>query len=816
MAEKIKIYLIDKENETFDKLKANSFVNIIHIKNIDNALREIKKYEFTDMKIIIKGKLYSKFYKAFKERIHEINVIPIIVIFIENENSFKNENKDIIKEQFFQFCRLITSYEELEIFINEDYQSKKFEIQPEPQITFNRCDKKEKLALHLFYKVLIQITRIEEIHKCTNALYDKYQEKFNQLKTLFGSIRNLKNIPIELLAKYYAKALTAETDLYKDINSNLRQNIKDNITVDTNILMFIKILYESIKLNTFPIVTQNKLFRGSLLAKNEIEELKNFLKDIQGELPRAVVFSNTFLSFTKDIKIAKKFSSKKNDNPDLLNVFFILEKEENLNYNLSTHGDIEKISYFPSEKEVLFFPFSTFEVIDVDDKKEPIEIKLVYLGQKYVDLIEKYVKEIQEREKKEKEEKKKKEEEEKKKKEEEEKKKKEESKEEEKKEERKEEEKKEERKEEEKKEEEKKEETKEEEKKEEEKKEEEKKEENNVEENKEEKKENEKEEKNKIENNELIKDEIIKTEDILKILKVESFEFKTQLTKSELVKIEDITDIIDLFKKYKEYKKKLKNYHSKKKDNYIEGKITITDFYVNKDVKIIGSFEKDGTDCYSIKNEDLNKYKNEQEIKMNTRIKINGKEIKFSYYHKFPKRGDYDIKYTFKSELIKADYLFSDCKLITSLDLSNFISENVINMCGMFNNCIFLKRLDLTNFETEEVFNMSRMFYNCKFLPNLNLSYFDTKNVIDMRDMFYNCGSLQKLNLSNFITNNVNNMSNMFNGCKSLAKLNLSNFNVDHVDVMWKMFYGCISLKDKFINNKSLKLLNELKNIINI
>ena len=259
MAEKIKIYLIDKENETFDKLKANSFINIIHIKNIDNALREIKKYEFTDMKIIIKGKLYSKFYKAFKERIHEINVIPIIVIFIENENSFKNENKDIIKEQFFKFCRLITSYEELEIFINEDYQSKKFEIQPEPQITFNRCDKKEKLALHLFYKVLIQITRIEEIHKCTNALYDKYQEKFNQLKTLFGSIRNLKNIPIELLAKYYAKALTAETDLYKDINSNLRENIKDNITVDTNILMFIKILYESIKLNTFPIVTQNTI-----------------------------------------------------------------------------------------------------------------------------------------------------------------------------------------------------------------------------------------------------------------------------------------------------------------------------------------------------------------------------------------------------------------------------------------------------------------------------------------------------------------------------------------------------------------------------
>jgi len=46
---------------------------------------------------------------------------------------------------------------------------------------------------------------------------------------------------------------------------------------------------------------------------------------------------------------------------------YILEKNDNLGYNLSNHGDIEKISYFPDEKEVLFFPFSSFEIKEIKE-----------------------------------------------------------------------------------------------------------------------------------------------------------------------------------------------------------------------------------------------------------------------------------------------------------------------------------------------------------------------------------------------------------------------------------------------------------------
>ena len=47
---------------------------------------------------------------------------------------------------------------------------------------------------------------------------------------------------------------------------------------------------------------------------------------------------------------------------NLCKILYILEKDENMNYILSTHGDIKNISYFPHKKEVLFYPFSSFEI----------------------------------------------------------------------------------------------------------------------------------------------------------------------------------------------------------------------------------------------------------------------------------------------------------------------------------------------------------------------------------------------------------------------------------------------------------------------
>ena len=53
-------------------------------------------------------------------------------------------------------------------------------------------------------------------------------------------------------------------------------------------------------------------------------------------------------------------------------------------------------------------------------------------------------------------------------------------------------------------------------------------------------------------------------------------------------------------------------------------------------------------------------------------------------------------------------------------------------MNGMFYGCKLLNNIDLSNFNTQNVINMARMFYGCKNIKNINLSNFNTENVNDM------------------------------------------------------------------------------------
>ena len=102
------------------------------------------------------------------------------------------------------------------------------------------------------------------------------------------------------------------------------------------------------------------------------------------------------------------------------------------------------------------------------------------------------------------------------------------------------------------------------------------------------------------------------------------------------------------------------------------------------------------------------------------------------------------------------------------------------------------------------------MFNECSSLTSLNLSNFNTNNVKDMSYMFNKCSSLTSLDLSNFNTNNVENMKCMFRECTSLTSLNLSNFNTSNVNDMNQMF---LNLNNNCnILTKEQKILNEIKN----
>ena len=242
--------------------------------------------------------------------------------------------------------------------------------------------------------------------------------------------------------------------------------------------------------------------------------------------------------------------------------------------------------------------------------------------------------------------------------------------------------------------------------------------------------------------------------------------------------IEDVYNLVISIKN--EIKLPLENNNinlEEKHENYIVAEIDIKEKYINESIRIINSYED-------------NKYNNEDK----TEIKINDEIIPFTYFLKFNTKRKYIIKYLFMNNPNKINYMFANCELLTYIDLSNFNSQNIIDMECMFLGCTSLKIIDFSNFYTQKVTNIYGLFNRCSSLISINLSNFFTDNVTDLSYMFYEFKSLINLDLSNFITNNVISMREMFSGCASLKTINLSNFFTNNVRDISNMFSGCFSL----------------------
>ena len=88
--------------------------------------------------------------------------------------------------------------------------------------------------------------------------------------------------------------------------------------------------------------------------------------------------------------------------------------------------------------------------------------------------------------------------------------------------------------------------------------------------------------------------------------------------------------------------------------------------------------------------------------------------------------------------------MFLFCNKLTSLDVSNFKTENVTNMSNMFRGCRKLTSLDVYSFNTEKVTDMLCMFTWCDDLTTIYVSdKFVTTNVQDCVDMFDGCYNLK-------------------------------------------------------------------------
>lgn len=131
-----------------------------------------------------------------------------------------------------------------------------------------------------------------------------------------------------------------------------------------------------------------------------------------------------------------------------------------------------------------------------------------------------------------------------------------------------------------------------------------------------------------------------------------------------------------------------------------------------------------------------------------------------------------------------------DYTQLTSLDFSNFNTQNVRYMSGMFHNCSSIRRLNLSNFNTQNVKDMGGMFYNCTSLLFTSLSNFNTQNVTNMVDMFSTCIYLKTIVANSFSTAANPNSYTMFYACGSLVGGNGTTFSSSHTNAEYARVDG--------------------------
>ena len=72
--------------------------------------------------------------------------------------------------------------------------------------------------------------------------------------------------------------------------------------------------------------------------------------------------------------------------------------------------------------------------------------------------------------------------------------------------------------------------------------------------------------------------------------------------------------------------------------------------------------------------------------------------------------------------------MFSYCRRLTNIDVSNFDTKNVQNFGGMFEGLHKVYELDLTSFDFQSGDNFQEMFHDCRNLSVINIKN-NSKNI---------------------------------------------------------------------------------------
>lgn len=161
------------------------------------------------------------------------------------------------------------------------------------------------------------------------------------------------------------------------------------------------------------------------------------------------------------------------------------------------------------------------------------------------------------------------------------------------------------------------------------------------------------------------------------------------------------------------------------------------------------------------------------------------------------KLRELDLKHFNVDKVTTFNSLFLNCRNLKSVDLTGWNTIAVTNLASMFDSCFSLTEIKgIENFITSKVTTLSATFSNCRSITSLNLTEWNTEKVTTFYLLFNGCYSLLELDLSTWDVSKVTNMSTTFSNCYSLKRINFDNWITGILTTIYSIFSNCWSLQE--------------------
>ena len=301
MKNNIEYKYFEKFANNFSKCNSKIFTTISIIINY------IKKIKFINTYIIITDSepLFSDFIYGFLSNIKDFYVIPKFIMYTRQKDNESNSSNNC----FYNYGGKKSSFDYILLFIKKEQEITNYEISSfsdtlrvrskflknredeEIKLIFDPIEELNQMYLPLYYKTMVRIKDTDNFDKFTKSLYEEYKGD-DDIEKLLSQIINLRNIPKELLCKYWLRAYTAKPFHYK-MNDYLNRGLSGKYS------LFIKLMYEGLRLKVLESQIVKVLYRGAHMTKKEIKKIIECLIKKQNNLSKGILFCRAFLSFSR-------------------------------------------------------------------------------------------------------------------------------------------------------------------------------------------------------------------------------------------------------------------------------------------------------------------------------------------------------------------------------------------------------------------------------------------------------------------------------------------------------------------------------------